>query len=218
MEWASFPKDMSGASYYAGDGLNRAGVSPQTVLAQLRTIREGASSSEATEWVTGAPFEGIDAGNFSTSDMWLVWDSLSVGMGRQKYWWNVVAEVGRSVTAMPWAFESAIQAARTRWQELPRVVSIMWGTNNGWDVNVIRQNYERMISIARREGISIVLPTLPPIRGRELTEANAYIRGLASQADIRVVELADNPLWGDGVHFRWYSQPAQEIYSWVISS
>jgi hypothetical protein len=40
MEWASFPKDMSGVSYYAGDRLNAARVSPQTVLGQLRTIRE----------------------------------------------------------------------------------------------------------------------------------------------------------------------------------
>ncbi len=39
MEWASFPKDMSGVSYYAWDGLNKALVSPQAVLAQLRTIR-----------------------------------------------------------------------------------------------------------------------------------------------------------------------------------
>lgn len=41
-EWAALPKDGSGLSYYHGDGLNRAGVSPQTVqsvLAQTRTQR-----------------------------------------------------------------------------------------------------------------------------------------------------------------------------------
>lgn len=31
-EWASLPKDMSGASYYAGDGLNHALVSPEVLL------------------------------------------------------------------------------------------------------------------------------------------------------------------------------------------
>lgn len=39
-EWASFPKDFSGLSYYHGDGLNKAGVSPHTVLAAMRGARE----------------------------------------------------------------------------------------------------------------------------------------------------------------------------------
>lgn len=38
MEWASFPKDMSWSSYYAWDGLNKALISPQQVLFQIRKI------------------------------------------------------------------------------------------------------------------------------------------------------------------------------------
>ena len=34
-EWASLPKDMGGASYYAGDGLNRALTSPQEAAARV---------------------------------------------------------------------------------------------------------------------------------------------------------------------------------------
>jgi muramidase (phage lysozyme) len=34
-EWAGLPMDMSGRSYYHGDGLNRAGISPQEVLNSL---------------------------------------------------------------------------------------------------------------------------------------------------------------------------------------
>ncbi len=37
-EWASFPKDMGGKSYYAGDGLNRALVTPEEVLKVLTTL------------------------------------------------------------------------------------------------------------------------------------------------------------------------------------
>jgi len=37
-EWASLPKDMWGASYYAWDGLNHALVSPQTITRHLREI------------------------------------------------------------------------------------------------------------------------------------------------------------------------------------
>lgn len=47
MEWASFPRDMSWASYYAWDGLNHALVSPQQVLSQLRTIRESSGALAA---------------------------------------------------------------------------------------------------------------------------------------------------------------------------
>jgi muramidase (phage lysozyme) len=39
-EWASLPKDGSGRSYYAGDGLNKAGVSPETLLAAIRSVKE----------------------------------------------------------------------------------------------------------------------------------------------------------------------------------
>ena len=38
-EWASFPRDASGRSYYAGDGLNKALVSPNTVVATLRQVK-----------------------------------------------------------------------------------------------------------------------------------------------------------------------------------
>lgn len=38
-EWASLPKDMGGASYYAGDGLNQALTSPQSVLAAIREMQ-----------------------------------------------------------------------------------------------------------------------------------------------------------------------------------
>ncbi|NDK09443.1 glycoside hydrolase family 104 protein [Candidatus Gracilibacteria bacterium] len=40
-EWASLPKDMSGASYYAGDGLNHALVSPQQIMQHLKQIGNG---------------------------------------------------------------------------------------------------------------------------------------------------------------------------------
>lgn len=36
MEWASMPKDESGASYYAGDGLNKAHASPATLLLAMQ--------------------------------------------------------------------------------------------------------------------------------------------------------------------------------------
>ena len=39
-EWASMPKDASGRSYYAGDGLNKALIDPATLLAAIRTTRE----------------------------------------------------------------------------------------------------------------------------------------------------------------------------------
>lgn len=39
-EWAALPKDHGGASYYAGDGLNKALVTPQAVLAALHQVRE----------------------------------------------------------------------------------------------------------------------------------------------------------------------------------
>ena len=40
MEWASFPKDLNGASYYASDGLNKALIKPDVVLAALRQFKE----------------------------------------------------------------------------------------------------------------------------------------------------------------------------------
>lgn len=40
MEWASFPKDENGLSYYAGDGLNNALTNPASVLAAMQLARE----------------------------------------------------------------------------------------------------------------------------------------------------------------------------------
>lgn len=39
-EWASLPRDMGGRSYYAGDGLNRALTSPESVLAAIRQTQD----------------------------------------------------------------------------------------------------------------------------------------------------------------------------------
>ncbi len=39
-EWASMPKDESGVSYYAGDGLNKAHATPTTLLLAMRSARE----------------------------------------------------------------------------------------------------------------------------------------------------------------------------------
>ena len=39
-EWASLPKDKSGKSYYAGDGLNKALTDPKSVLDLLSKLRE----------------------------------------------------------------------------------------------------------------------------------------------------------------------------------
>ncbi|NCC21944.1 MAG: hypothetical protein EOM26_05715 [Alphaproteobacteria bacterium] len=39
-EWASLPKDGSGVSYYAGDGLNAAGARPEEVLGAMRASRD----------------------------------------------------------------------------------------------------------------------------------------------------------------------------------
>lgn len=79
-EWASLPKDMGGASYYAGDGLNQALTSPQSVLVALRDmqtvysqrLRAGASRDEAmVASVTSAAEEtdgpGIDGGSSQTA-------------------------------------------------------------------------------------------------------------------------------------------------------
>ncbi len=39
-EWASMPKDASGQSYYAGDGLNKAHATPATLLLAIRHTKE----------------------------------------------------------------------------------------------------------------------------------------------------------------------------------
>ena len=50
-EWASLPKDMSGESYYAGDGLNKALVSPEAVVAALRHEKENIGKENAEQTV-----------------------------------------------------------------------------------------------------------------------------------------------------------------------
>ncbi|PCJ99977.1 MAG: hypothetical protein COA45_03960 [Zetaproteobacteria bacterium] len=49
-EWASFPKDESGKSYYAGDGLNKALVSYDEVIKVLKLERERALTERLLLW------------------------------------------------------------------------------------------------------------------------------------------------------------------------
>lgn len=44
-EWASMPKDGSGRSYYAGDGLNKSLVNPATMVAAMRATKDDALTS-----------------------------------------------------------------------------------------------------------------------------------------------------------------------------
>lgn len=48
-EWASLPKDASGWSYYAGDGLNKAGVGAPSVIAAIRVTGEQAKKGSLTK-------------------------------------------------------------------------------------------------------------------------------------------------------------------------
>ena len=45
MEWASMPKDASGVSYYAGDGLNKAHASPATLLLAMQHAKNTPTTS-----------------------------------------------------------------------------------------------------------------------------------------------------------------------------
>ncbi|PCI57084.1 MAG: hypothetical protein COB36_02100 [Alphaproteobacteria bacterium] len=45
MEWASMPKDESGVSYYAGDGLNQAHASPATLLLAMQHVKNTPTES-----------------------------------------------------------------------------------------------------------------------------------------------------------------------------
>ncbi len=47
-EWASMPKDESGVSYYAGDGLNKAHATPATLLLAMRHARDEPTGLSAT--------------------------------------------------------------------------------------------------------------------------------------------------------------------------
>ncbi len=47
-EWASMPKDESGLSYYAGDGLNKAHASPTTLLLAMRSAKDITNQQSAT--------------------------------------------------------------------------------------------------------------------------------------------------------------------------
>ena len=48
-EWASLPKDMSGQSYYAGDGLNAAHIAPDEMVRTLRYIKENGPEEQPTQ-------------------------------------------------------------------------------------------------------------------------------------------------------------------------
>lgn len=60
MEWASLPKDDSGRSYYAGDGLNKALTSPRVVQTLLAEVKAGSTSP------VGSEFNGAASGNGTT--------------------------------------------------------------------------------------------------------------------------------------------------------
>ena len=47
-EWASMPKDESGVSYYAGDGLNKAHATPATLLLAMRHAKDVPTGLSAT--------------------------------------------------------------------------------------------------------------------------------------------------------------------------
>ncbi len=57
-EWAALPKDASGLSFYHGDGLNRAGVAPETVLAAARVTKDRALNGTFAEKATEVAPEG----------------------------------------------------------------------------------------------------------------------------------------------------------------
>lgn len=61
MEWASLPKDSSGRSYYAGDGLNKALTSPRVVQSLLAEVKSGSTSP------TGTQFNGAASGAAPTA-------------------------------------------------------------------------------------------------------------------------------------------------------
>jgi muramidase (phage lysozyme) len=62
MEWASLPKDNSGRSYYAGDGLNKALTSPRVVQNLLAEVKAGSTSP------TGTQFNGAASGTALASN------------------------------------------------------------------------------------------------------------------------------------------------------
>lgn len=52
-EWASLPKDMNGRSYYAGDGLNKALTSPESVITAMRSERQRLTEPAPNETTEG---------------------------------------------------------------------------------------------------------------------------------------------------------------------
>jgi len=146
-----------------------------------------------------------EAETFENSDMVMIGDSLTVGMAQQIPGVRTDSEVGRSIRNMPAAMQRALNL-----EPQPKVISIMGGTNDGGDLATVRNAYTQMLAAAQAAGVKVVIATLPPLRGNTLDETNAYIRSLASD-NVSVVELSDNPVGSDNVHFAEYGTPANEV-------
>lgn len=142
---------------------------------------------------------------FKPSDLYMIGDSLTVGMAGAQPGVRVDAVEGRSINLMPIALRGALASTPQ-----PKVVSIMGGTNDYTNQVLIVQKYEEMVAIARSAGVKIVLATLPTVRSTSMEEANAGIRALAS-SDVTIVELAGEPRGGDNVHFASYGGPSQKV-------
>ncbi|NCP67608.1 hypothetical protein GW756_05045 [bacterium] len=152
------------------------------------------------------PESGVESAEaLRPEDIYMIGDSLTVGMASSIPGVRSNAEVGRSVRDMPAAVEAALAS-----NPQPRVITILGGTNDGGNLGVMTPAYSQMIAAARAEGVPVVLATLPPLRGQSLDEANDFIRGLAAP-DVTIVELANNPVGGDDVHFAEYGGPASEV-------
>lgn len=64
-EWASMPKDESGRSYYAGDGLNKAHATPETLLLAMRHAQDNQLTQERTTQLLAQ--NGSLSGTFATA-------------------------------------------------------------------------------------------------------------------------------------------------------
>ncbi len=139
---------------------------------------------------------GRDVENsFDSSRMLMIGDSNTIRMGTHLPGVKLDAEEGRSISAMPAALNRALQQ-----RPKPEVVTILGGTNDAGNLATIRTAYTQMIETARANGVKLVIGTLPPLEGHNVEEANKFIRSLAG-ADVRVVELGQYAMAGDGVHF-----------------
>ncbi len=64
-EWASMPKDEGGRSYYAGDGLNKAHATPETLLLAMRHAQDNQLTQERTAQLLAQ--NGSLSGTFATA-------------------------------------------------------------------------------------------------------------------------------------------------------